>query len=229
MAITMSFDFTNTAQNRIRTEAADAKKSLRGYKHAVGGTALEGGVPIWFSVPYTEMFGESIIKYDPEYTVYIDSNFTIGSDTTLSNKLQSPPVKLGDALTFKNGVFTTAKNGKAGTITLNREDRSEKDFAVGLCAKVDGKFQIFCAFTLQPENSISMEPKEEVILCSGGLDQSGSVTANTASPGCKFPLDASHEKYDLALVARSFGVTAAAGGASVTDVPANENIKLAFS
>lgn len=228
MAYTMAFDFTDAANNTVRTSAADATKHLRGYKKAVGGVEVAGGVPIWFSVPYTEMFGASVIEYDPEYTIYIDSNYGIGSFTTIDNKVQSAPLTLGSSVTFKDGKFVTSQNGTSGTITLNRDDRSTKDFTVGLCAKVNGIFQVFCAFTLQPDGSICMEPKDEVLLCSGDVGQSGSVSSNTVSPGCKFPLDASNQSYALRMLENSFAITSATGGASVTDVPANENILMAF-
>jgi hypothetical protein len=229
MLYTFSFNFNDNTQNDILTAAAHKDMYLRGYKYAEAGMRiLPAGIPIWFTKSYGEMFGSTKLGYEDKYKVFVSTGFDSCSTTILNSELQSNIIKLGNALKLEDGRITKIDQAVPGTITLVRKDLSNKAIIVGLCAEVDGAFQPFCAFSLQPQGVIHMRPKDTVILCSGPRLECGSVTSNTVTPGCMFPLGRDVGNYELAIMPLSFGVTGEKGGRTVTSVAQGTNIEEAF-
>lgn len=207
----MNFDWQPVAQNDILVDLQKAGYKLMGYKGAKGVGIVSAGLPTWFAVDTTDMFGLTDINYTPVYKVYIYNEAVIGANTTISMQVQSPEVELGTLVTFdQSGRFTTEPGAApAGQITVkNNQSATSKNVTVGLAAFVNGAYSPFCAFTSRPQNSVNMEPNEQVciFMAQTGL-VSGSVSASSTAPGCTFPYNASNIKYDLEMIPVTLGIT----------------------
>jgi len=207
----MNFDWTPADQNAILVTLQNNGYKLMGYKGAKGVGIVSAGLPTWFAVDATSMFGLTNIDYTPVYKVYIFNEAVIGANTTITMQVESPEVELGTLVTFdQSGRFTTEPGAAdPGTITVkNNQSAASNNVTVGLAALVNGAYSPFCAFTSRPQNSVNMEPNEQVciFMAQTGL-VSGSVSASSTAPGCTFPFDASNIKYDLEMIAGTLGIT----------------------
>lgn len=226
----MDFDFRSAEQTAILTEMQNAGYSLLGYKGATGANQLTVGVPTWFSVPYTKMFGDVEIDYTPSYLVYVSNQSTIAVNTTISMQVQSNPQTLGSALTFNsNGTFGSGGVSNVPPASIGLFNNSGNAVTVGLACNINlptgSSYLPFCAFTLQPLNSIIMTPQETIILVASQTSlQSGSVQASVSAPGCSFAFSNSTVAYDLMMLKNSYAITNVAGSAPVSPVSSGSTI-----
>lgn len=225
---TIDFDFSSADQQAILQQLQADGYSLLGYKGAKGDNQVTAGLPTWFVEPYLEMFGSVEIDYEPMYKVYVYNQASIGANTIIQMQAMSIPLPLGTAVTFnQDGTFSAVAGGApAGIITvLNNRPANTLPVTVGLAAYVNGDYAPFCAFTSQPQNSVSMEPVENVCLFAAKTNQvSGSVVANAAAPGCTFDFDAASVNYNLQMVANTFGITNVPGALPVTQTSSGVNL-----
>jgi hypothetical protein len=201
----------------------------------MGPNQLTVGVPTWFAIPFGNIFGDAKISYTPTYKVYVTEQSDIAVDTTINMQALSREVELGSALTFEpNGEFVSGgvANVPAGSIGLyNKRPASTPQVTVGLAGMVNmgnsAMFLPFCAFTLNPQNSIIMTPLDNILLVAARQNlQSGNVQANVAAPGCNFSFSSSNEKYQLMVLDKTFAITNVPGTPSVSAVSSGSAISI---
>lgn len=227
----MDFNFDSVTNTKILEKLQHGDYMLLGFKGAKGPSQVTAGVPVWFAVPFGNIFGEVAIDYTPLYKVYVFNKAKIAAFTTISMQRLSAETALGNALVFnQNGSFTSGGSAKAGTISL-RNDRpaTTPELTVGLAGLVNTpagqQYLPFCAFTLPPQNAISMEPIEQVALFAARVDlQSGNVQAAATAPGCTFPFDSGSTSYALEVEDNTFEISNAPGGTPVTPVGAGTTL-----
>jgi hypothetical protein len=210
----MNFDFNSATQQEILRYLQTNNYQLLAYKGAIGPNQVAAGLPTWFAVPFGNIFGAVGIDYTPQYKVYIFNQATIAANTTIAMQSLSAEVGLGTALNFtQNGLFTSAGSSKPGTITLhNQRPAGTPNITVGLAGLVElpsgTQYLPFCAFTLTPMGSITMEPTENVAMMAAQVNlQSGNVQANASAPGCSFTFDSSRIAYELMITPSTYAIT----------------------
>ncbi|MCG8462021.1 MAG: hypothetical protein MI919_37535, partial [Holophagales bacterium] len=112
-----------------------------------------------------------------------------------------------------DGIFLPNGSAPAGSIELTNERQSgTPNITVGLAGLVNTplgqQYLPFCAFTLTPQGSVQMKPKEDVAIFAAMVDlQSGNVQANAAAPGCTFTFDQSTIDYELMVEPSTYAIT----------------------
>lgn len=223
----INFDFTSSEQKAILQYLQQNNYKLMGYKGASGPNQVSTGVPAWFAINYSDMFGAVEIDYEPKYKVYVFNKSTIGTNTTIQMQALSDEVPLGTAVVFhQDGSFSTNGSAPAGVITVkNERGAGTPNITIGLAAKVNGQYLPFCAFTCTPLGSVSMEPNEKVVLFAAQTNMtSGSVTGNATAPGCNFIFSAQNVEYDLQMIAGTYGIESVPGTAPVNPVLSGESL-----
>ena len=210
----VSFDFASAAEQAVLQQLQAGNYQLLAYKGATGPSQVSAGLPVWFSVPFGNLFDDVVISYTPQYEVYVFNQATIAANTVITMQGHSNPVGLGTALNFnQDGSFTSAGSSPAGTITLNNlRPAGTPDITVGLAGQVtingQSQFLPFCAFTVTPLGSVEMAPVETVAMMAAQLNlQSGSVQANASAPGCSFTFDSSDSAYQLTVTPDTLAIT----------------------
>ncbi|RKI44548.1 hypothetical protein D7Y27_13625 [Corallococcus sp. AB004] len=232
----IDFDFSSTEQTDILQKLQAQNYTLLGFKGAQGPNQLSVGVPTWFSVPFGHIFGKTDINYTPVYKIYVSTQATIDVETTIRMQKLSPnPIELGNSLTFNaDGTFTAGGvSGVAkGSIGLyNNRIGGTPPLTVGLAGQVEtpsGKeFLPFCAFTVNPQNSIAMTPLEQILLVAAQKNlESGTVQATAAAPGCTFAFSDSADTYQLMVEDSTFKITNRPKAAGVTPVTSGSLISM---
>jgi len=227
----IDFDFTSADQKAILAQLQNQGYSLLGYKGATGPNQVTTGVPTWFSVPFSSMFGQVDIDYTPLYQLYVFNQGTIAANTVISMSASSNPTTLGSALTFNSdGSFVAGGVSNVPAASLGLLNNTSNTVTVGLAGLVNlpGSkpcYQPFCAFTLNPANSIVMTPLETILLVASQTKlQSGSVQAAVSAPGASFTFTSSTIEYDLQMVANTFAITNQPGTAPVLPVSSGSTI-----
>lgn len=213
---TIDFNFTSAEQRDVLKYLQENHYELIAYKGAkgAGSAPVQAGLPTWFALPFGNLFGEVGIAYHPVYKVYVFNQAKIAANTTIKMQSLSQRIGLGHGLTFQpDGSFTDAGDSEPGTITLHNNRPAETpDVTVGLAGLVTlptgRQYLPFCAFTLPPQNSVTMEPVEQVAIMAARVDlHSGNVQANAAAPGCSFSFDSEHLGYDLMIEPSTYTIT----------------------
>lgn len=223
----INFDFTSNDQKTILQYLQVNGYQLMGYKGASGRHQISSGVPTWFTISYQQIFGELEVDYEPEYKVYVFNKETIEVNTTIQMQALSEEIPLGSVVTFhKDGSFSTDSGAPAGVITLkNDRDANTPDITVGLAAKVNGIFQPFCAFTSTPQDSVSMEPNEKIVLFAAQTDMiSGTVVRNVYGPGCNFMFNLPNIQYNLEMIRHTYGIESVPGTTPVNPVSSGQSL-----
>lgn len=223
----INFDFTRADQKTILQYLQNNNYSLYGFKGASGPNQVKEGVPVWFTVPFEEMFGNVDIAYEPLYKVYAFNQHEIAPNTTIKMDALSIELPLGTSIEFNaDGTFSNKKDAPAGSISIiNQRPAGTPNITVGLAAKVNGIFQPFCAFTCTPQGSVNMAPHETVCLFAAQADlKSGSVVGNAAAPGCSFVFDSNRINYSLEMLASTYGINSTPGGTLVTTFGSNASL-----
>jgi hypothetical protein len=229
----MDFDFTIEQQKNILGYLQSNNYRLLGYKAADGPTQIDVGVPTWFSMSFGNMFGKVAIDYTPKYKVYVYNEANIAAGTTIDMHVLSGEYELGTSLVFKsNGTITTGAGTAPSDSIMLKDERGKTtpNVTVGLAGLVNlpsGKQYLpFCAFTLTPQGSISMTPKEKILLFAAQTDlQSGNVQAMASAPGCSFSFSSATTKYQLQIIDGTYGITNKPETASVAAVSSGETLK----
>jgi hypothetical protein len=214
---TMSFDFQSQDQKDVLQQLQAGDYTLLAYKGATGEGAsqVSVGLPTWFAVPFSEIFGEVEIDYTPQYKVYVFNQATIAANTVIQMQVLSNEIGLGNSLNFnEDGSFTSAGSSPDGTITLhNLRDAGTSNITVGLAGLVNlptgaSQYLPFCAFTLTPLGSVEMMPAENIAMMAAQVSlQSGNVQANASAPGCTFTFDSSDVNYQLMVTPSTLAIT----------------------
>lgn len=225
----MSFDFTSASQEAVLQQLQEGNYTLIAYKGATGTAQVAAGLPTWFSVPFSDIFGQVLIDYTPQYKVYVFNQATIGANTVIQMQVLSNEIGLGTSLNFnEDGSFTSAGSSLAGTITLNNlRPAGTPNVTVGLAGLVNlpsgSQYLPFCAFTLTPQGSVQMTPVENVAMMAAQVNlQSGSVQANASAPGCSFTFDSSDIAYQLMVTPSTLAITNQQGTSPVTPLSAGQ-------
>lgn len=225
----MNFDFTSSDQRNVLTYLQANNYQLLAYKGADGPNILTVGLPTWFAVPFGNIFGLVDIDYTPMYKVYVFNQAKIAANTTIQMQVLSGELGLGNALTFnQDGSFSGSGEAPAGSINLkNDRPAGTPNVTVGLAGLVNlptgAQYLPFCAFTLPPQNSITMTPKETVAMFAARVSlQSGNVQAAAAAPGCSFVFSGSDTNFDLMIKDSTYQVTNTPDGAPVTSIDSGE-------
>lgn len=226
---TMNFDFTSASQQAVLDQLQAGDFTLLAYRGASGPSQVSAGLPTWFAVPFTNIFGVVQIAYTPQYKVYVFNQSTIAANTVIQMQVLSNEIGLGTALNFnEDGSFTSAGSSPAGSITLNNlRPAGTPNVTVGLAGLVNlptgNEYLPFCAFTLTPQGSISMTPSENVAMMAAQLNlQSGNVQANASAPGCSFIFDSSDIAYQLMVTPSTLAITNQPGTLPVTPLSAGQ-------
>ncbi|MEO5933189.1 MAG: hypothetical protein ABIQ08_06530 [Duganella sp.] len=227
----IDFNFASADQNAILSQLQAQGYTLLGYKGATGPNQVTAGVPTWFSLPFSSLFGAIEIGYTPLYQIYVFNQGNIAANTVISMSAQSAPTALGNALTFnQNGTFGSGGVTNVPPASLGLLNNSPNTVTVGLAGLVklpngNSQYQPFCAFTLNPSNSIIMTPLETILLVASRANLvSGNVQAAVSAPGCSFTFDNNTIQYDLQMVANSFAITNLPGTAPVLPVSSGSTI-----
>ncbi|UTX50748.1 hypothetical protein [Chryseobacterium sp. MA9] len=217
----INFDFTSKYQQEILRYLQMNNYKLVGYKGASGPNQISSGVPAWFSIYYTEMFGYEEIDCEPKYKVYVYNKGVIDINTTIQMQAISAEIPLGTAVTFhQDGSFSTTTGAPAEAITVkNERGVGTSDITIGLAAAIKGRFQPFCAFTCAPQGEVIMKPNDNIVLFAvqKGIVP-GSVTCYTAGSGCNFIFSAQNDVYDLQMIPGTYGIENAPGKAPVKSI-----------
>jgi hypothetical protein len=225
----IDFDFTGAEQKAILQLLQQNNFQLLAYKGASGPNQIASGLPTWFARPFTQIFGQVEIDYEPLYKVFVYNKAVIGTNTTIQMQSISDEIGLGNSLIFNmDGSFSPGTvNPPADTIVLqNYSPAGNPNVTVGLAAKVDGVYLPFCAFTSTPQGSIAMTPRETVCMFAAQTALvSGSVIANATAPGCMFSFSAQDMEYDLAVAPSTYALISA-GTTPVKAVPSGSNLSL---
>jgi hypothetical protein len=226
---TIEFDFRSAAEKAILTDLQKGKYQLLAYKGASGPSQVTAGLPTWFAMPFTNIYGDFKVNYTPVYKVYVYNEVDISEDTVITMDALSQEVTLGTALTFQpDGSFKIASSpAQPGAIKLtNNRPGGTTNLTVGLAAKINGVFAPFCAFTITPGGSINMVPHENVCMFAAQTSlQSGSVTASAAAPGSIIELVGSTQLYQLTIEESTFAVIGA-NGTVVTLIPSDQTLDI---
>lgn len=230
---TMEFDFNSADQKAVLSELQLQKFNLLAYKGAVGPNQLTVGVPTWFSVPFGSIFGLVDIDYTPKYKLYVTTQGDIAANTTINMQSISTELPLGSAQTFNaDGSFVSGgvQNVPVDSLGLfNNRQSGTPPLTVGLAGLVTtptgSNYLPFCAFTLNPQNSIMMTPLETILMVAAQQNlQSGNVQANVSAPGCTFVFSAATIEYDLQVLASTYAITNLPGTPSVLPVSSGSTI-----
>ncbi|WP_228414375.1 hypothetical protein [Chryseobacterium sp. CH21] len=223
----INFDFTSADQRRILQELQENGYQLLGYKGATGPNQITSGVPTWFAMNFSEMFGLAEIDCEPQYKVYVFNKEVIQPNTTIQMQSLSQEISLGTSLIFHpDGSFSTIGNAPDGVITVrNERPAGTPALTIGLAGKVNGRFQPFCAFTCISQGQASMEPNDNIALFAVQANvTSGSVASNARTSGCEFMFSAGNMEYDLQIVQGTYGITNSPGTAPVDPVPSGQSL-----
>ena len=224
----IDLDFTSQDQVTILDYLQQNNYTLLAYKGASGPQQVQSGLPTWFAQPFTLLFGQVEIDYQPKYKVYVYNKAQIGANTTIQMQTLSEEVGLGTALTFTEDGRLIRGDGQvpADSIMIsNSRIANTPNVTVGLAAWIDGEYAPFCAFTSTPQGSIVMTPHETVCMFAAQTDlQSGSVTGMAAAPGCSFSFSSAAEDYKLTILPHTYQVTSAPGSVSVTPVASGQSL-----
>lgn len=224
----INFDFSSGEQNQILQYLQASAYRLMGYKGATGTNQITSGVPAWFAIDYSNMFGMVDIDYEPEYKVYVFNKSMIAPNTTIQMQALSQEIPLGTAVSFHpDGSFSIRGTAPAGVITVrNERPLGTPDLTIGLAARVDGQFLPFCAFTSNAQGQVSMEPNENIVLFAAQTNMTpGAVTGYTINPGCHFMFSAKNTDYDLQMIQGTYGITNAPRGAFVDKVSSGQSLR----
>jgi hypothetical protein len=235
----MNFDFTSADQRNVLGKLQSQNYTLLGYKGASGPNQLAVGVPTWFAVPFGNIFGAPTIDYRPTYKVYMSQQSDIAVGTTIKMESLSDAVTLGSALKFMpDGRFVSGgvENVPKGSIGLfNNRPANTPQLTVGLAGLVNTpngqEFLPFCAFALNPQNSIIMTPLENILLVAAQQSlQSGNVQANVAAPACTFSFDLKQHpsilSYQLMVLDNTFEITNMPGTSPVNKVGSGSAVSI---
>jgi hypothetical protein len=224
---TINFDFSTDDQRTILGELQASGYKLCGFKGASGPSQVGAGLPAWFVEPFSDMFGDVTIDYEPLYKVFAFNQAVIGANTTIKMQSLSGEVPLGSVLLFnQDGSFTTGTAApQPGSIVVQNGTASgTPKLTIGLAAKVGGQYLPFCAFTSSPQGSIAMTPHETVCLFAAQTNLvSGTVTAAAAAPGCSFEFSNILMDYALKIAPSTFQ-TISAGKSVVTLIDSGTNL-----
>lgn len=230
----MLFDFNSASQKEILSQLQKQNYTLVAYRGAAGPNQLTVGVPTWFAVPFGNIFGDVDISYTPTYKLYVFNQAEIAVNTTITMQALSGETPLGNALTFNtDGSFTSGgvQGVTKDSIGLkNNRTAGSPPVTVGLAGLVDlptgSQYLPFCAFTLAPQNSIVMTPKEEILMVAAQLNlQSGNVQASVSAPGASFAFSASTLEYQLMVAESTYAITNVPGTAPVKLIGSGDSIK----
>ena len=200
----MSFDFTSATEKKVLQYLQTNGYQLLAYRGASGPGQVGVGLPTWFALPFTSLFGKVEIDYTPTYKIYVFNQATIAVNTQIKMKILSNEVELGTAWKLEpDGIFLPNGSAPAGSIELTNERQSgTPNITVGLAGLVSTplgqQYLPFCAFTMRAQSTIRMQPKDDVAMFAAQVDlQSGTVQANAAAAGCIFTFNESHKSYQV--------------------------------
>ena len=229
----MNFDFTDNTERQVLIELQEQGFVLLGYKGARGPSQIPVGAPTWLTVPFGNIFSVADIQYTPRYRLYATNQSNIAVGTVIEMRSQSNELNLGGAMTFNpDGTFVSGGVGSVPSDSIglyNSRPAGTPPLTVGLASEVatpSGRsFLPFCAFTLNPQNSIIMTPLENILLVAARMNlSSGNVQASVAAPGCNFSFNNQVTSYDLLVQPSSFALTNRSGTAPVSSVPSGSVI-----
>lgn len=223
----IEFDFTSDEQREILQYLQVNNYRLLGYKGAVGINQVFSGVPVWFSIPYDNIFGLLEIDCEPRYKVYVFNKADISVNTTIMMQALSDEIPLGARVEFNSdGSFRTVAGGTEGEITVqNNRPPGTPPVTIGLAAKVNGQYQPFCAFICNSQGNVSMRPNERIILFASQTNMtSGSITGHTTNSGCSFMFSTQNINYNLRMLPTTHGITHVPGAAPVMPVSSGTSL-----
>lgn len=228
----MNFDFTSSEQREVLQYLQDNKYQLLGFKGAQGPNQVTAGVPTWFVVPFSYLFGKVDIDYTPKYKVYVFNEATIAAYTTIQMQALSEEIPLGKGLIFnQDGSFSAGTTSVPAASIMLKNNRPSKtpNITVGLAGLVNlptgSMYLPFCAFTLTPQASINMTPMETICLFAAQTNlQSGNVQAMASAPGCSFSFSSSTISYDLKVLPSTYAITNVPGTTMVKEVKSGETL-----
>jgi hypothetical protein len=133
---TIEFDFRSAAEKAILTDLQKGKYQLLAYKGASGPSQVTAGLPTWFAMPFTNIYGDFKVNYTPVYKVYVYNEVDISEDTVITMDALSQEVTLGTALTFQpDGSFKIASSpAQPGAIKLTNNRPGGTTNQRGICA-----------------------------------------------------------------------------------------------
>jgi hypothetical protein len=204
----MNFDFRSREQQEILNSLQKERYKLVGYMGASGTNQVISGVPTWFVIDYTSVFGVLKINYEQIYKVYVYRRSDITVNTKIIMEVLSDVVTLGSEATFNpDGTFPTTL-GAPGVITVkNNRPGDSSPITVGLAAYMNGIFLPFCAFTCAAQETVSIIPDEKIALFASQTNATpGSMAGQAHEFGCTFRFSDQNMNYDLQMVQTTFGI-----------------------
>ncbi|WP_347218461.1 hypothetical protein [Chryseobacterium sp.] len=228
----MNFDFSTGQQKEILNDLQRNNYKLVGYKGATGNNQITVGVPTWFSIVYSGVFGTLEIDYEPKYKLYAYHRSHIDINTTIVMEELSEEISLGTGMTFNSQArFVKTSDAPEGVITVNdSRPAGSPSLIIGLAAKVDGRHLPFCAFTSSPQEIITIEPNEKTALFALQTNMTpGSLADHINNPGCCFMFSDQNMKYDLQMIPDTYGIENVPGKLPVEPVSPGSSLIQLFS
>ena len=219
----INFDFRKREQKRILEYMQQRGYKLLGFKGAESDGQV-AGIPVWFSVPYIRMAGEVKNVYQSLYKVYyVDSSMP--SDKSIRMTALSEVVELGSKVTLQeDGSFFVESGGPENAILLiNNRAADSETITAGLASLVNGKYAPFCAFKVDPQKPLRMEPNDKVcIFALPTIARAGSVSAQILAEGALFELDALSNRLCLEMKQEGGGFNTVCWDMPITEVHSGE-------
>ncbi|MCI5131303.1 MAG: hypothetical protein D3904_07210 [Candidatus Electrothrix sp. EH2] len=221
----INFDFRNKAQKRILEYMQQRGYKLLGFKGAESDGQV-AGVPVWLSVPYIRMTGEVENTYQALYKVYYMDSST-PSDKSIRMTALSKVVELGSKVSLqKDGGFSVEPGGPENAIlVVNNRGADSGTITVGLASPVNGEYAPFCAFKIDPQNPVCMEPNDKVCLFAlPTVARTGSLAARALAEGAMFELDASQNRLCLEMKQEGGGFSPVCWDVPIREVRSGDSL-----
>jgi hypothetical protein len=152
------------------------------------GHGAPGYVPTWFSLKPKDWSSNIDIIYQPTYSVFYHKFIQINDNTIIRTGTQTEAIPLGTKvkLNTNNRLEITERGQGAGPIQVTNKSEAG-NVLLGLTgpseAHVDDNAP-FAVFTVAPQNTLTMEPIEKVLIFLAARDiQQGCVRSSTFAPG----------------------------------------------
>lgn len=221
----INFDFRNKAQKRILEYMQQRGYKLLGFKGAESDGQV-AGIPVWLSVPYIRMSGEVKNTYQSLYKVYYMDSST-PSDKAIRMTALSEVVELGSKVTLqKDGGFSVESGSPENAIlVVNNRGLDSGTITVGLASPVNGEYAPFCAFKIDPQKPLRMEPNDKICLFAlPTVARTGSLTARALAEGALFELDASQNRLCLEMTREGGGFSPVCWDMPIKEVRSGDSL-----
>ncbi|GAW87735.1 conserved hypothetical protein [Bathymodiolus platifrons methanotrophic gill symbiont] len=207
-----------------------AKNNYKLFLYKASSISIDGGIPVWISIPFSKIYGEFTITHTPLYRVYVGRQIESESGTDIEVKSESGTLELGTSLQVDQfGQFSVigaaVSLGAIEVLSLMPDNTIIGLETSSNSTSTASEFTPFCAQEVPPENTISIEPKENILIFAGKDEGTvGSVRSVTSAPGCVFKYDSEHTTFPLEITYPDYGISSRVDDPNVIHTESGDNI-----